>query len=90
MREWVHVSLPAVRRCGWSFENVTVRTMCLCWKLWVSSPVSAFHTFAEKSAEAVAATSAVSFKTHDQTAPWKHGKDLWRTIEEANYEEAAL
>jgi len=46
-----------------------VRQMCLCWKLCVSSPVRAFQTLAEKSADAVAATSAVSFRTQDQTAP---------------------
>lgn len=61
--------LPAVSRWGFDFAKVTVRTMWLCWKLCVWSPVSAFQTFAEKSADAVAATSAVSFSTADHTAP---------------------
>lgn len=63
--------MPAVRRRGVAVAKARVRQMCPCLKLCVSSPVRAFQTFAEKSADAVAATSADSLSTHDQTAPCK-------------------
>lgn len=40
-----------------------------CSKWWSSSPVIASHTFAEKSADAVAASIAVLLSLHDHTAP---------------------
>jgi hypothetical protein len=46
-----------------------VRTMCLCWNEYSSSPVMAFHTRALKSAAPVTACVAGTFNEADQTAP---------------------
>ena len=63
------VYIPAVMSWLLVCASCRVLTMWPCENLWSSSPVIAFHTQAEKSAEAVAAIVAASFRMHAHTAP---------------------
>lgn len=60
---------PPVTTRRQSCAKSTVRTMCLCGHMYFSSPVSASHSRAEKSAEPVTPSMPESFSLHDHTAP---------------------
>ena len=62
-------SMPPVMTLVRFSEKWHVRTICLCWKRCSSSPVSASHTRAVKSADAVSASSAGLFSFAAHTAP---------------------
>ena len=54
---------------GLRSANWHARAMWECCRVWSSFPVMASHSFAEKSADAVAASMAVLLSTQDHTAP---------------------
>lgn len=62
-------SFPPVMSVVESADQSTQRTICLCLSSSSSSPVSASHTLAEKSPDAVAARVAGMFSAAPQTAP---------------------
>merc|ERR1712018_986420 len=64
-----HFVIACSRNAALSLLKLTDLTMCLCWRVSSSSPLSASHTLAEKSAAPVAAFVASLLTSTPHTAP---------------------